>query len=306
MDYEEILMTRICWYYYFEGLTQQKIAEQLGINRIKVVKLLEKARQNGIIKFQLSKDSEHRLDMEQELIKRYHLQDVFVVPSSNSIPVNSLVAEAANMYITSRMGENPILNMGYGDTQNKLLNKLATNAEKTITCISLTGGVNFYLPNTQSNVFNAKLHLIPAPLLTSSKDMAQAIMKESSVIDVLRMIQLADMTVVGIGSLHEEATILKNGLLTRSDYEYLKMKGAQGDVLCHFFDVEGNLLDTYFEDRLISVSLDTLKELKNVIGVAGGKNKVQAIRAALKGKYINILITDSDTAKLLLESEKES
>ena len=81
------------------------------------------------------------------------------------------------------------------------------------------------------------------------------------------------------------------------------MKGAQGDVLCHFFDMDGNLLDTYFEDRLISVSLESLKELKNVIGVAGGKSKVNAIRAALKGRYIDILITDSNTANLLLESE---
>ncbi|MDY6073834.1 MAG: sugar-binding transcriptional regulator [Eubacteriales bacterium] len=304
MDYEEILMTRIAWYYYFEGLTQQNIADRLGINRLKVNKLLDKARQNGIIKFQMNSDRVSQIEAEKQLMDKYGLKDVFIMPStSDETHINNLVAEAACMYINRRLRPDSIINMGYGDTQNKLLNKLATIAENTITCVSLTGGVNFYLPNSQSNIFNAKLHLLPAPLISSNEEVAKAIFNESSVKEILRMIQLADMTVVGIGSMNVGATIFKNGLISRNDYDYLKMKGAAGDILCHFIDADGNLIDTYFENRLISVSLEQLKTLKNVIGIAGGMQKVKAIKAALKGDYLDILITDSNTAKAVLESD---
>lgn len=304
MDYEEILMTRIAWYYYFEGLTQQNIADRLGINRLKVNKLLDKARQNGIIKFQMNSESVSNIEAEKRLIDKYGLKDVFVMPStSDPAHINNLVAEAACMYINRKLRPDSIINIGYGDTQNKLLNKLATVAESTITCVSLTGGVNFYLPNSQSNIFNAKLHLLPAPLISSSKEVADAIMNENSVKDIVRMIQLADMTVVGIGSMNTSATIFKNGIISRNDFDYLRMKGAEGDILCHFIDKDGNLLDTYFENTLISISLERLRELKNVIGVAGGMQKVKAIKAALKGNYLDILITDSDTAKAVLESD---
>lgn len=304
MTYEDILMTRIAWYYYFEGLTQQNIADMLGISRLKVNKLLEKARQNGIIKFQMNSEHINHIEIEKRLMDKYALKDVFVMPSTiDNSQVNNLVAEAACMYISRRLHANSIINIGYGDTQNKLLNKLATIVEDTITYVSLTGGVNFYLPNSQNNIFNAKLHLLPAPLISSSEQVASAIMNESSVKDIFRMLQLADMTVVGIGSMNHSATILKNGIINTNDYDYLRMKGAQGDILCHFIDSNGNIIDNYFEDRLISVSLEELKNLKNVIGVAGGKQKVNAIRAALNGKYLDILITDSKTAKLVLESD---
>ena len=81
------------------------------------------------------------------------------------------------------------------------------------------------------------------------------------------------------------------------------MKGAVGDILCHFIDKEGNLIDTEINSRLISTPLSTVKELENVIGVAAGDSKVTAIRAALKGSYLDALITDENTAQKLIEIE---
>ena len=80
------------------------------------------------------------------------------------------------------------------------------------------------------------------------------------------------------------------------------MQGAVGDLLSHFFDREGKLLNTPIEERLISTPLETLKSLKNVIGVAAGDSKVEAIHAALMGQYLDVLITDDRTAEKLLGS----
>ncbi len=301
MDYEESLMIKIAWYYYFENMTQQSVANMLGISRMRVIKLLEKARQTGIIQFRLRKDGEKRMTLERSLMDTYGLKDAFIVPAAvNKSQVNAVIAEAASMYIAERLTENSFINMGYGDTPSRILNNLATLAESPITCVSLTGGVSYYLPDTRSNVFNAKLHLIPTPLLASSKEMADAMRHEASVTEISRMISLAQLTVVGIGAMHETATIFKSGILNRNDFLYLQMQGAVGDLLSHFIDGEGRLIETPLEERLISTSLDKLKELQNVIGVAAGDVKVNAIRAALRGGYLDVLITDDQTANQLV------
>ena len=143
MDYEESLMIKAAWYYYFEDMTQQHVAELMGISRMRVIKLLEKAKQTGIIQFRLRKDGESRMQLERRLMSEFGLKDAFVIPSPvNARQVNEGVAEAASMYISERLGENSFINIGYGDTPSRILNNLATLAEQPLTCISLTGGVS--------------------------------------------------------------------------------------------------------------------------------------------------------------------
>ena len=304
MDYEETLMAKIAWYYYFENMTQQTISDRMGISRARVMKLLEKARQTGVIQFHLRKGNEDRMALEKQLIDQFHLEDALVVPAAvKKSETNANVAEAASMYIAERLQDGSVINIGYGDTPSKILNNLATMAESPITCVSLTGGVSYYLPDARSNVSNARLHLIPAPLIASGPDMAQAMRQESSVLEISRMISLAQLTVVGIGSMHDSATIIRSGILNNNDLLYLKMQGAQGDMLCHFLDENGRVLDTPLESRLISTPLDKLKELRHVIGVAAGDVKADAIRAALRGGYLDMLITDDTTAAQLVAKQ---
>lgn len=301
MDYEEALMAKAAWYYYFQDMTQQQISDRLGISRIRVIRLLERARQTGMIQFSLRRGNEERLIVEKKLMETFGLEDVFVVPApGDPAQTNANIAEAASMYINERLHEGSVINIGYGDTPSRILNNLATTAEQTITCVSLTGGVSYYLPNARSNVFNARLHLIPAPLLASSKEMADAIRQETSVSEISRMISLAQLTVVGIGSMDGGATIFHSGILNSNDLLYLSMQGAKGDVLSHFVDENGTLIHSPIEDRLIATSMEVLSKLHNVIGVAAGPVKAEAIRAVLKGGILDTLITDADTAEAIL------
>ena len=305
MVYEEMLMVKAVWYYYFEGKTQQQIADLMGVHRMRVVKLLDAARQNGIIRFQLRKDNEGRMSMEQELISRFHLEDAFVVPSEDPEESGQMgIAEAASMYIRDRVGPDSFINIGYGNTPSRVLNNLATMVDAPINCISLTGGVSYYLPDVRSHVFNARLHLIPSPLFTSSPEMARAMREEAHVQEITRLISLAEMSVVGIGAMDEQATIFRSGVLSHSDLTYLKMRGAVGDLLSHFYDAKGSLVESPLEDRLVSTDLDTLRQLKHVIGVAAGENKVHAIHAALLTGVLNVLITDIATAGMVLALDR--
>lgn len=305
MNYEESLMVKAAWYYYFENMTQQAIAERLSISRMRVIKLLETARQTGVIQFRLRSDGVGVMEQSQRLMDQYHLKDVFLIPevSSGEAHPNESIARAGAMYIADRLGDNACVSVGYGDTISRTLNHLATMVQNPVMCISLTGGVSNYLPNTRSNVFNAKLYLMPAPLLASSAEMASAMREEKSVSEIIRMSDLSSFTLVGIGALGENATIFHSGLLGPTDMFYLKMNHAVGDVLGHFIDQAGNLIHTPIEDRLISTPLDKLKKTSNVIGLAAGQEKIEAIRAVLRGGYLDILITDEATANLLLKDE---
>ncbi len=297
LNYEETLMAKAAWYYYYESLTQQQISDRLGVTRMRVIKLLEKARQNGIIRFQIRSESAKRMDIEQKLIERFSLKDCFIVPGpERAEDTNENVAQAASMYISARVPDEAFINIGYGDTCGRILNHLAIQAEHELSFVSLTGGVSYYLPNATSGIFHSKLYLIPAPLVASTNEMAEAMKTERSIEEIRRLIPLSYLSVVGIGAMNDEATIVRSGILSPNDLLLIQRNGAVGDILSHFIDEDGNPIPTSYDERAVSTLLSELKNLKNVIGVAAGVHKAPAIRSALKGKYLDTLITDEDTA----------
>ena len=301
MDYEELLISKVAWYYYFENLTQKNISELLGISRMKVIKLLEKAQETGVIQFRFNTKNMNRIELEQELKDAFNLKDVFIVPANpNPSKANATIAKAASLYISDRLTENCFINIGYGDTISKTINHLVKDSPFNISFVSLTGGVNYYLENLNNNLSTAKFHLLPAPLLASTKEMVDALITETLVKDISRLIKLSSTTIIGIGSLDDNCTISKTGILNKNDLLYLEMQGAVGDILSHFINFEGNLVSTHYESRLISTPLEILKELDNVIGIACGTQKVKAIKAVLKGGYLDVLITDEATALQLI------
>ena len=297
------LATKAAWYYYMEDNTQAQIAEVMGVSRAKVIRLLEEARAQGIVQFSFRKNDSQRVSAEQLLIDRFGLKDAFVVPTPlDSSAINQSIAQGAAHYVSDHLREDGSLNIGYGDTVSRMLGFLAKNREESLNVVSLTGGVSYYLPTVGTTAYSMHLFLTPSPLVVSSRQVRDALLDEKSLQDVSTMTEHADMSVVGIGAAVEGATVLRNGILNEGELAVLKMQGAVGDVLNHFMDKDGTLIKTEIEDRVISTDLDKLRQLKNVVGVAGGKDKVTAIKAVLNGGYLNVLITDSDTAAELLLS----
>lgn len=304
MRIENELTLKAAWYYYIDGMTQQSISEKLGLSRVKVIRLLETARQTGIIQFKIRTAPGMNIALEESLTKKWGLEKAIVIPTpQNPSELNESIAIAAANYIADHLTNHAFINMGYGDTSSRMLNHLAAIAKNTFSVVSLTGGVSYYLPNTVSSIFNAQLHLFPAPLLISSQEAYQSILQEPSIQEVRRMIQLSTLSIVGIGGMSSNATIMTSGILSKNDFAYLAMKGAVGDILTHFIDKNGNKVQTSFDDRLVSTSLETLKSLQNVVGISGGPEKIEAIRAALRGQYLNMLITDEETAEELVKED---
>lgn len=301
------LATKAAWFYYMENYTQHQIAEAMSLSRAKVIRLLEDAKTDGIIQFNFRKDDSTRVSLEKNLIAAYGLNDAFVVPTPlNEATLTHTISRAAALYVSDHLRPGGYLNIGYGDTVSSMLGYLAKEHEDPINVVSMTGGVSYYLPSVSSTAYAMHLFLIPSPLIVSSSEVRDALLGEKSIQEIYAMTEHADMSVVGIGAAVEGATVLRNGIIRESELAILKMQGSVGDVLNHFYDSEGNPITTEIENRTISTDIEKLRTMKNVVGVAGGSEKIAAIKAVLRGGYLNVLVTDSKTAEGLLLSSASS
>lgn len=304
--YEDNLIYKVTWFYYADNMTQKQIAEHLGISRMKVVKLLNQAKNDGIIKFKMNSDAKALINLERKLMEKFNLEDVFIVPSTPS-NVNDNIAKGAAQYIEEKVEANAFINIGYGDTVFRTINHLINSLEKPISLVTLSGGVSNYtsaiVSGTRKRALTSitpNIHILPAPLLASSEEVANIFLKEKSIKNIMNMSELSSMSIVGIGSVSNNATIFKYNIANDNDLTLLEMQGAVGDILSQFYDKDGKIVKSDLHKKLISIKLDNLKTSQKTIGVAGGKEKVQAIYSALIGEYLNVLITDEDTANSLI------
>ncbi|MFJ7929917.1 sugar-binding transcriptional regulator [Peribacillus sp. NPDC096448] len=305
MTYENDLIVKIAWQYYIEGLTQNEISKSLNLSRTKVIKYLEKAKTNNVIQFKINLEELDNLTIQNKIKEKYNLKDIYIVPTSHDNTVDSLTIAAAQ-YIEDRITSDTMISIGYGEAVSKTLGHLQISTKYKITFVSLSGGVKFYMPtaiDTRSDYYtnpNYNHYIVPTPLLVSSKDIADHLLEEKPVKKILEMIPYSNITVIGIGALNDRATLVKEGYLNANDFEILKTKGAVGDLLSQFYDINGHVLDLDFHKKLISTEIDALKSLNHVVAVAGGLDKKDAIIGALKGGYIDVLITDELVAQSLV------
>ncbi len=300
MDYEHSLMIKAVWCYYIENMTQQAIADQLGISRMRVIKLLEKGKAKKLIQFKIRADAYQQTEIINQLKDRYSLKEIVLVPSI-STNINETIARATAMYLSDHISDGSFINVGFGDTMARTLRNLDLPEESRISFVSLTGGVKHYTVTSHFGITNMTSYIVPAPFLASTAEMAAAIREEPSVKDILKLSSLAGYTIVGVGGVTEKATVVREGNLTANDLLRLKAESAVGDILGYFIDKDGHVLNGSIHDRLISTPPDVLATFPNVIAAAGGVEKAEAMNAALKTGCINILITDEETAKAVLE-----
>lgn len=305
MTYENDLVVKIAWHYYIEGLTQNEISEHLNLSRMKVIKYLEKAKTDNVIQFKIDLEKMDHVSLQNKIKEKYDLKDILIVPTSEQNNVESLTIAAAR-YIEDRITSDTMISIGYGEAVSRTLGHLRISTKYKITFVSLSGGVKFYMPtaiDTRSDYYtnpNYNHYIVPSPLIVSSKNIAEHMLAEQPVKKVIEMVPYSNLTVIGIGALNERATLIKEGYLNSNDFEILKSMGAVGDLLCQFYDIKGEILDLDIHRKLISTDIDVLKSLNHVVAVAGGIEKKDAIIGALKGGYIDVLITDEQVAQSLI------
>ena len=306
MTFNQDMAIKIAWKYYNEGLTQTEIANALNLSRMRVIKYLDFAKTNNIIQFKININKISDPELQNKLMEKYNLNDIYIVPSINNNNIAS-IAIAAAQYIEDRITTDTMINIGYGEAVSRTLGHLSISSKFKVAFVSLTGGVKFYMPTAidQSSDYytnsNYSHYIIPSPLIVSNENLATELKQEKPIHKILDMVPHSNLTVIGIGALNERATLVKEGHLNIQDIEIFKSKGAVGDLLNQFYDIEGNVINLELHKRLITTNINLLKSLNHVVAIASGIEKKEAILGALKGGYIDVLITDETIAYSLLE-----
>ncbi|WP_136440328.1 transcriptional regulator LsrR [Haemophilus influenzae] len=301
---EEELLARMAWFYYHDNLTQSEIGEKLKLPRLKVSRLLEKARQLGIIKVQINSRFTGCFELEEALQQHFQLKYIRILPALEQHEINERLGVGAAQMLMSLMKPNQVLAIGFGDTIMKTL-KYASEfiTHNNIKLITLSGGVGPYMKGIGQLDGSCSVSIIPAPLRASSIEAARLFKREACVRDMMLAACSANTAIVGIGAMRQkgQATLLRSGYITEEKQQIIRNQGAVGDILGYFMRRDGSLQpDMPLHEELISVPLENLKKISNVVGVAGGEDKVEAILSALQGNYINSLVTEENTARMML------
>jgi lsr operon transcriptional repressor len=305
--YTENMLIKVAWYYYKENLTQNEIADLLELSRSKVVRLLDRARSEGIVQFQIKGIGKNGLSIEKEFKEVFSLKNAFIIPTPhNKLDLSDSLSKAAAQFLQNKLQAKDMLGLGWGRAVSGTIDYLSIEPDSNISVVTLTGGVNYYLHNRRQKEGGMEkfqdIHVIPAPFLASTEEMAEIFLSEPSIKDILDLSKFTKYIVVGIGGTYPDATIIQEEKMTMNELTFIKHQNAVGDILGQFYDRNGNILDLPHHKRLIGTDLASLKGL-NVIAVAGGEKKIEAIYGALKGKYITTMITDEATAISLLNME---
>ncbi|PVU81380.1 hypothetical protein DDP54_15915 (plasmid) [Cellulomonas sp. WB94] len=303
----QAILVRAAWLYYKDHLTQAEIAERLFVSRATVGRLLDAARDQGIVRFEISADHLAAFELSVQIRDRYGLTDAIVVPrgasTETSRRTNERVAAAAAEYIKRFLKPGAVIGVGWGDTVTRVLLGLSRDSLEGVTIATVAGGINVYTRQVSAlstNGVNEHLRLIPAPLIASSASIAIALRQDASVTSVLELAEGAVATLTGIGSSKAAASSVRSGLFNQDQVDEFRALGAVGDMLGEWFDSAGTALVGAASDRKIGMSINQLREMPNVIGVAGGLDKLAAIAGALRGGYLDVLVTDEAVAELLL------
>lgn len=301
---ESELLSRVAWYYYHDGMTQSEIGAALNLSRIKISRMLEKGRKMGLIHIHVNSSYGGCFELETQLQDLFGLREVRVIPAADDENATLRISEAASQYFMGKLKKEDLLAVGWGATVMGALQRLAqTLSHRDISLVSLTGGVAAYIEGVASGRSAQNVHLIPAPLLVSNPDLAKSLRTERHVTDVMNMAKTANYALVGVGAIDNQATLVTSGYATTSQFEAFRRQGVVGDIIAVFFDKDGNVLDLPFHDTLIGLDLQALKNIPNVVAAACGEDKVEAIRAAARGKHFDVLITDEPTAMAIIEGE---
>ncbi len=309
IDTEHQKLVRVAWLYYREDLTQAQIAQQLHVSRPTVARLLERARQAGIVTIDIDTTGVGGLELIDGLREKYQLRDVVIVPQlgeeASAEVTNSRLAVEAAQYMRRFLQPGAVIGVGWGDTVLRTLLALSPSSLSGVTFATITGGIDAYttkVSGATNNGISDYIRFVPAPLLASSPTIASALRHERAVTSVLEMARTSDAALIGIGGAIASATILHTGVVTEQQIVDYQQRGAVGDILGEWYDQTGTVLAVDLQKVRIGLSIRELRTMKHVVGVAGGIDKLAAIRGALRGGYLHSLITTEDVARGLADA----
>jgi deoxyribonucleoside regulator len=303
-------MISISKMYYELNMNQKEISKRENISRPTVSRILDAALKKGIVSIVINYPLDSQSNLADELKKTFGLKHVSVSP----IYVDDLslilkdVGKALSSYLSEIIQDEDIIGISWGNTLSYVGASLETMNKKNNMVVQLNGGISTTTLSTGalgilemfSKSIPAKSYFLPVPAIVDNANIAEVLLQDSSINEIINLGKKANIAVFSIGKASFDSILYKSGYFSKDYYKELLEKGVVGDICSRFFNIKGGLCDLELNQRTIGLQLEDLEKKEHSIAIACGKDKVDAILGALNGKYINTLFTDEQTAQAIL------
>lgn len=309
---EQRLLVKIATLYFVEGMKQSEIAGLLHLSQSFVSRAITRCQKEGVVKISVIQPANIFLSLEQALEKKYGIRQAIVVDVDESAPASQVkhaIGSAAAHYVETRLRPNDLVGISsWSSTIRAMVDELHPQSIKARGVIQLLGGVG---PNgnVQATILTQNLAaqldcpawLLPSQSIEHSVEERAKLVASDDVAEVVNKFAEVDVAILGIGEL-EPSQLLKNSgnYYGEAMLKILAERGAVGDICLHYFNAQGEPVLSKEEDPVIGMELSQVHDCPHVVALAGGNDKANAIRGALHGGYIDVLITDYPTARQLL------
>jgi DNA-binding transcriptional regulator LsrR (DeoR family) len=306
------LLSKVSKLYYEQGLTQQEISERLRLSRPKVSRLIQQAHNEGIVQITVLSPPGSHAELEQRLEQKFGLHEVIVTEvdsSASQEAVSRQIGGVAADYLQRTIQDGDVIGVFWGVTLNGMVSALKPCEVCDVHVVQMVGGLGppeaeehaTGLCRRMAHLLNSKLTLLPAPGLVDSPQVRDVYLSDSHVHKAVEMFAQINVAFLGIGSMSPNSWIMQNRVLKPVELQRLGDRGAIGETALRFFDAQGQPVMSDLEERVIGITLAQLRQVERIVGMVGGPDKRDVVRAALAGHLIDVLITDQFMADYLLK-----
>lgn len=304
------LMSKASSLYYLQKLNQREIADRLHLSRPKVSRLLQRARDRGIVQISVTSPEGNFVDLESEFENRFDLEEVVITSSGpsetngNSAFLKQQIGAAAANYLRRTVERGSVLGVTWGTTLRAMMQALQPTETEDVHVVQMLGGVGppeaeahaADLSRRLAQLLDGRLTVLPTPGIVDNPQVRDVLVSDRHAQTALELFSDLTTAYVGIGALSTNPIFDEDPAVSEQTYDELVASKAVGDIALRFFDAEGRPVRTALDERLIGITLEKLHDTDCVVGVAGGSGKIDAIHGALRGHCIDVLITDHSTA----------
>lgn len=306
--------------YYRDGLSQQEIAKKLHTSRTSISRALIQARNEGYVQIRIQYPEQSDLALERKLEEKYGLTEALIAVPAYEQSSDQEVAFQAVDYILRVLKKNMVFGMTWGRAMHEFVEQLAKDERlrslsfqnvKVVPFLGTPGAIQSDSWNTTTysntlatkvgNLLHCASYNLSAPMYVEGTKEKELIESIDEIAKVLHMAETADIALIGIGSMQDDSSIIKAEIRTKEEYKELVRKGAVGEIVGRIYDKNGQTVDEDLKRKMVGISLDKIAKIPVRVGMSYGKDKIEAIKGAIAGGLVNVLVTDVPTAELLLK-----
>ncbi|MFZ3106081.1 MAG: sugar-binding transcriptional regulator [Candidatus Hydromicrobium sp.] len=304
-------LSKIARLYYSERLTQQEIAGRLNISRTKVSRYLDEARKDKIVEIKINLPEEDYSNLEYRIEKSFKIKECIVVPTfENNEEILKMMTGPLNNLFERILAGGSYLGIGWGSSLKGISDYINVSGKSDIKVVPIIGGLGKIGTGVHTNSVAKNIadrlgsisYMIHSPAVLDSKEIREIVENDSNTREIIKLYEKIDTALVGLSDIGPDSTLIKTGSFSLEEFKYLDSLGVVGDVNLIFINENGKHVPNRIDERIVRISPDRLKKVKNVIGVAFGRRKLKVILGALRGGLINILFTDEETAENIINS----